>query len=469
MGKKSRITVSGIIDDARRLTTNIARRLEMHENSSEFPYECLPPQLQRYVIGMHESQGLIIDFMASCLLVVTASIIGKSLSIRAKQDWVEPTILYMCLVGRSGVGKTPPLKTILSHLEHLDYIEYKKYEQEYQAWEARTKELRRSKEADKDIIEPPPKRKRRIISDATMESICRIHRENPNGLIKVHDEFMAFINSFNRYAKSSTERQNWLSNFDGGSMFVDRKTDDYSIVIEKSNICVVGTIQDELLHAILDDNGDDGLIYRLLLAISHEGGMQVWWNWTEVSADIKDIWTQCVDMLINRTDERRRTYKDMGVMLELSNDARKVMYDWQKTCVEQLNRQRDSTLMSIQSKLQGYAMRLCTVLYELYAVYSDDKSYIVNEDIARYAVSLIEYYRSNTLYALGMMSRSAMNSNEQDVYDALPEKFTTEEAYSIAQDICQWEQRKMRRYLKAYDNKLFVRVSHGHYKKILNE
>ena len=67
------------------------------------------------------------EIMASSLLWLTSVIIGNSYKIKIKNGWYESPIIFLALVGQSGLGKTPSLNQIINPLKKINQKKVEDY------------------------------------------------------------------------------------------------------------------------------------------------------------------------------------------------------------------------------------------------------------------------------------------------------------------------------------------------------
>ena len=82
---------------------------------------------------------------------------GGTYRIRIKGEWQSNAALYIILVGRPGLGKTPPLEAAYRPIRKHDYALFKAYESELEAWKAAGESSRK------------PVLRRTVVSDITPE------------------------------------------------------------------------------------------------------------------------------------------------------------------------------------------------------------------------------------------------------------------------------------------------------------
>ena len=145
-----------------------------------------------------------------------------------------------------------------------------RFKEEERAYKAA---LKKHASKDGDLPDEPqrPVAERCMVSDATIESLVPILRDNWRGVLLSRDELVGWIGSFDRYAgrgTASADAAHWLSIYNAESIIVDRKTGDKpSIFVPDAAVSVCGGIQPGILNrAISAEHRENGLLARLLLA-----------------------------------------------------------------------------------------------------------------------------------------------------------------------------------------------------------
>ena len=232
-------------------------------NDVEFPIDIFPQELQNYMINCNKTLNHSVDYMSSSLLFLTSIIVGNSLKIQVKRGWDEPASLWLSLVGKAGVGKTPSIKSITFPLNRLNNIEIKKYIEEAQKFEDYSN-LNEKEKALASVVEKP-KKTQFIVNDITLEALVELHNENPNGVGILKDELAGFFKDMNKYREGGDKEQ-WLSSWTGESINLNRKTAKSSFV-ENSFLPIMGGIQPGILDSFYtDENRDNGFLDRMLFS-----------------------------------------------------------------------------------------------------------------------------------------------------------------------------------------------------------
>ena len=232
---------------------------EVH--NTEFPLEVFPEELQVYIKACNESLNNSIDYMACSLMFLSSIIIGNSMELEIKRGWRESANLWMSLVGRAGVGKTPSISSITFPLSRLNNIEIKKHIEDAQKYESYMN-MNEKEKAMSSVVEKPRKTQF-IVNDVTLEALVELHNENPNGIGVLKDELAGFFKDMNKYREGG-DLEHWLSSWSGKEINLNRKTAKSSFV-EKAFLPIMGGIQPSILDAFhTDENKDNGFLDRML-------------------------------------------------------------------------------------------------------------------------------------------------------------------------------------------------------------
>lgn len=250
-----------------------------------FPAGLLGDGWGHWCVEHARSRNVPVDYLGVSLLAMTAGLIGNARWAMVSPDWIEPSVLWVALVGGPSAGKSPAVDPFLKIIRELEAAATKEaqpqiaqraeeIERAKAAYDAWVTELRL---AAKNGDEPPPKPAdanepeplvppRFVVSDTTTERLATIIRDNPKGLLIHRDEIAGLIASFGRYSGAAgADRSFYIEAFGGRSYRVDRKNQSASIFIPHLSVSMIGGIQPERLNMI---NGgvDDGFSARFMYA-----------------------------------------------------------------------------------------------------------------------------------------------------------------------------------------------------------
>lgn len=230
--------------------------------TSSFPLEVYPPHIRHYIEESSAKSDLVADFMASSVLWVLSLIIGNSFKVVAKSNWVESGVIWMCLVGKAGVSKTPSIKNIIQPLEIISGNNAKLYEKkkkQFDEYDALSKE---EKSKTQEVFKPH--KEQFIVGDLTLESLIELHEMNPNAIGVFKDELAGWVKDMNKY-RTGSDLEFWLSAWSCSSVSVLRKTVK-SNYIRAPFFPVLGGIQPKILARIFgQEMQENGFVDRLLL------------------------------------------------------------------------------------------------------------------------------------------------------------------------------------------------------------
>jgi len=228
-----------------------------------FPIEIYPLNIQQYILESHRTLGLSIDYMGCSLLWLISVIIGNTMRVEVKKGWVESCALWISVVGKPGIGKTPSISQMIYPLEKLNNREIRNYikqEQKYIEYEKKTKDEKSYSEEIKK-----PKKTQFIVNDITLEALVEIHEENKNSIGVFKDELAGWFKDMNKY-RAGSDLEFWLSCWSGKSVSMNRKTAKSSFV-DKPHIPVLGGIQPGIFDQFnTEDNKENGFSDRMLIS-----------------------------------------------------------------------------------------------------------------------------------------------------------------------------------------------------------
>ena len=117
------------------LCTRIRMEAE-HINDTDFPLEVFPQTMQSVILDMARYENYKAEFIATAMLSAVSAALGGTYRIRIKGEWQSNAALYIILVGRPGLGKTPPLEAAYRPIRKHDYALFKAHETELEVGKA---------------------------------------------------------------------------------------------------------------------------------------------------------------------------------------------------------------------------------------------------------------------------------------------------------------------------------------------
>ena len=158
--------------------TNMLRSEVERIPETGLPLEVFPARIQELVLNLARYENFNVEYTASILLSAVATAIGNSCRIRIKGEWKTSPSIYMMLVGRPGLGKTPPLGFLYRPIREHDDRMYEKYNEEWNAYEKALASSgnRRGGEVEDCTLLRKPQLVTTVISDFTPEAMMSIHQ-----------------------------------------------------------------------------------------------------------------------------------------------------------------------------------------------------------------------------------------------------------------------------------------------------
>ena len=173
---------------------------------NKIPLDVFPAKLQDMVLALARQENYSIEYTMASLIAAASTAIGNAVNIRIRGGWVSSPILYMILVGRPGMGKTPPLDFAFRPIRKRDAKIIKQFKIDMENYNS-ILESQKGKKDDRPSLPPKPILKRTIISDFTPEALIRALNDNPRGVAVYVDEIMGMFNAVNQYSKGQLIEQ----------------------------------------------------------------------------------------------------------------------------------------------------------------------------------------------------------------------------------------------------------------------
>ena len=219
-----------------------------------FPIETFNEPLQNLINTVANVYDVPLDFCIPGLYAATSIAVGTKLRYwdGVHKNWA---CLWQASVGRSGDGKSEPIRWFLGPITDADKAAAVENQPLQQAW------------IKGGRIGQEPKATRHTIGDITMEATMLRLSEYPDGLLQVRDELAGLFKSFDRYHGGGGDAQQFIELWEGVPQTVDRKGQPSIFV--NAPCPFVGTIQPGLIANTFNQDGADtsgiaGFLQRIL-------------------------------------------------------------------------------------------------------------------------------------------------------------------------------------------------------------
>ena len=415
--------------DIDRLTNQIHADIE-GVTETGFPLDVFPDEIQRIVYELVNYENFNLEYTASVVLSVFATALGNTHRVNIKGKWVTSCALYMMLVGRPGLGKTPPLNYLYSPLRDFDQQMLDKARYEYEQYKQLT--VGKKQNGSSEQMERP-RFPQTIISDFTQEAMLSIHYDNPRGIAIVVDEIMGLFNSVKRYSAKSTLIQDLLSAYSGMSLKAVRKTEDFPLTIPVPCINIIGGIQTGLLSDVMTrEYVSNGLIDRFLFVYPKNTKIPEWQLGIDKKQrpDTISRWNRIIRRVIDfpldvKEDGNTITPK----VLEFTDNAMTHFFTWNNGIIKIVNGiENDNDVESRIMKVNGNAARLALILQTMRWSVGECQLNSIDIESVKGAIRLIEYYEDSYKRIQAVTDSCIVRGKPDDLLDMLGDTFSSKDA-----------------------------------------
>ena len=433
------------------------------DNEGVFPLSVFPNDIREFIVKAKESYGFPETYVGSAILHAVAVAIGNSRVVKFKDGMVFKPIIFMALVGDTGVSKSPPLRFVYEPLLTYNASLIDDYNHLRRQYDEAKRRAQRDNSVD---IPEKPVCKQIIVSDITTESLICVHKANPVRLCLYSDELATWYSSFNRYRKSgSGDEQFWLSVHSGSPICFNRKTNDEVMSIAEPCISVIGTIQPGILVSNLSGrHQENGFLFRILQArIPDEESTKIHWNENVFPAELRKSWQDKILGILKRCDEEYSAF-DSPSSYTYEEDAKQGIILWQNDTEDRLEREGRPEEVEIYRKIQVHVHKFALILHTL----KEERSSVIGFETAIFATLLCDYYFWSAICTLTLMEESnppTVKKRYNDLFFELDDKFTTQQAVEAGRRLGISE-RSVKYYLKDFKGRLFSQLHFGVYAKM---
>ena len=420
---------------------------------NKIPLDVFPAKLQDMVLALARQENYSIEYTMASLIAAASTAIGNAVNIRIRGGWVSSPILYMILVGRPGMGKTPPLDFAFRPIRKRDAKIIKQFKIDMENYNS-ILESQKGKKDERPSLPPKPILKRTIISDFTPEALIRALNDNPRGVTVYVDEIMGMFNAVNQYSKGQLIEQ-LLTAFSGKPLDVSRCSMPIPIHIERPFerpfINIVGTMQTTRVHELVDKGyKDNGLLDRIIFVYPSSQEISDWPIDENFTASSFEKYSALWEDVINRiceicfiTDENN-DYALQNV-LNFSPEAGTYFTNWRNGLIHKVNQIKDQILR-----------------WACGEVHKD----FVDIDSIKSAIRLSSYFEDCYSNIQKFMLMESIEPQKKELLDNVPAVFSTAEAIQAGKEVGLSERSVMYMLVNLTMSKVIRKVKRGEYEKL---
>ena len=441
----------------------LCNRIRMEAEDIErtgFPLEVLPQAVQSVILDMATYENYKIEFIATAMLSAVSAALGGAYRIRIKGDWQSSGALYVILVGRPGLGKTPPLEAAYRPIRKRDYALFKVYEAEMEAWKAA------GESGKKPVL------KRTVVSDFTPESLLLTHHNNPRSVVILVDEIMGMFNSANRYNNGQLIEQ-LLTAWSGGALDVVRVNNPIPLHIEHPCINMIGTTQTKRMGELMKKGYEEnGLLDRILFTLPK---VQQLTSWTKEednsthhrSASAMEAWQSIIRKVLALDYETGEDGKKQNFhLIDMEEEARDEFIASHNATILRTNAIEDDNMIeSRPMKAPVHVARIALVLQVLRYACGESHLQFVTRLAMHGAIRLMEYFEDSYCRIREYVANDACDEPSRELLSMLNDSFTTAEALAAGKQLKVTDRTVMNYLKELLKNRLVHKIWQGEYRK----
>lgn len=117
-----------------------------------FPLDAFPERVQTIILDMVRYENFKVEYLAPAMLSAVSSALGGTYYVRVKGQWITNAALYIIMVGRPGLGKTPPLEAAFCPIRWNDNAKIEKFKADMAAYQNAVKESKSDCGMEKPVL-----------------------------------------------------------------------------------------------------------------------------------------------------------------------------------------------------------------------------------------------------------------------------------------------------------------------------
>lgn len=435
--------------------------------STGLPIDIFPEKMQSIILDMMRYENYKPEYLVPSMLSATSSALGGTYNIRVKNQWITNAAMYMILVGKPGLGKTPPLDAAYRPIRRADTLKLEKYKLELDAYQNAFKESKGQTSIEKPVLS------RTIVSDFTPEALIQAHYNSPRGVTILVDEIIGMFNSANRYNNGQLIEQ-LLSAWSGTALDVIRASSDTPLHIEHPCINMIGTTQTKRMNELLKKGYEEnGFLDRIVFSYPKDQQISLWAesgddeNYSR-SAKAQTQWQTILDNVLGLTyASGENTKNPVSHIINMEPTARKLFFEWHNDTIRRANGITDEALAeSRPMKAPSHVARFALTLQVLRYVCGESHLQFVSQEAIDGAIRLHGFFEDSYRRIRDFVDNEACDDPAKDLLSILGDTFTTAEAKQAGKQL-EISDRTTMNYLEALrKNRLIHKIRQGQYQKI---
>ena len=438
---------------------------------NNIPLDVFPAKLQDMVLALARQENYSIEYTMASLIAGASTAIGNSVNIRIRGGWISSPILYMILVGRPGMGKTPPLDFAFRPIRKLDAKAIKQFKADMEYYNS-ILENQKGKKDENSSLPPKPILKRTIISDFTPEALIRALDDNSRGIVVYVDEIMGMFNAVNQYNKGQLIEQ-LLTAFSGKPLDVSRCSMPIPIHVERPFINIVGTMQTTRVHELVDKGyKDNGLLDRIIFVYPSLQEISDWQidedSYSSSFEKYSSLWEDVINKICEIDFSSDESYDGiLQNVLNFSQEAGAYFTNWRNSLIKKINHIKDDGLVDSRvMKIPMITARLALVFQILRWACGEVHKDFVDIDSTKSAIRLSTYFEECYSNIQKFMLMESIEPQRKELLDNVPSIFSTADAIQAGKEVGLSERSVMYALVNLTTNKVIRKIKRGEYEKL---
>ncbi len=342
----------------------------------------LEPGFAQLLIDTARAMPTAPEMLFTTLLPAAASRMGTAARVVVKPSakYTQPMVFWTAVVADSGALKTPVQRVITDPLIALEKEAHDRYQLDLADYKAEQQAAGKSQDGE---YRQPPTRKRYVTKDVTLETLQRIHSENPRGILYYRDELVGNAKARNMYrGGAGADEEAELDQWNGAAILYDRA--EKSVCLAQSAVSRTGAYQWETLSQLMGDHTDfNGGFARWLLCAP-----KLPRRYLRLLQDDQDT---------GISEALTRLYRDLEQLPPqdylLSYEAKQLLETWQHQLVDAQITEPAVGLRAVYPKIESYTSRLALWLHLVNATLRGDRpTQVITGDTMERAIELAAYY-----------------------------------------------------------------------------
>ncbi len=381
------------------------------------PVGVFPDLIQSIIQDAASAFSVPLEVPVCAMLSLSSATIGRARGLMIKGNWKPCANMYLCLVGKSGSGKSPCTNAMLDAINDVEAEYYKEwldanadYENETLRYKETLKAYTKGKIDDPGPAPERPKLKQVFVEDVTTEALRTVLRDNPRGAMWYRDEISGLLLDLDKYSGEKGSTKNRLMTlYDCGAWKTNRADNGKDTYIRNACLSIFGGIQPKkLAEAFCKSDAESGFLPRFMFIRFVQTGPQLF-----SEADFKHLpdLTEIARSFLSLKLSENGSTQYIGV----SKEAKQIYVQWHDRIATESWMGSADDEDSVLSKLRDQCLRLCLIIHLLEAVAGqhDDFS-LVSLDTMKKAIVLADWFREHQQQAWSLIGHGRKKAVEAE-------------------------------------------------------